>query len=117
MDTTTIFDALRIMGLILGSMVVGVTVVVVRAYARLYRRWQIAYAKGEIEKWKGLLPRHVTLIGVSYIGLILWTSEDMIRAFHHDITWRLPSSFILFGIGLWAMRDMQRHARHREDLW
>jgi MFS family permease len=100
-----VMDVLRIVGLVLGASTISVALVVTATYVKQYRT-----RRGT---WRGLLPRHVVLIGVSYIGLLLWAMEDMMQRFHEDPSWRIPALFVLAALGFVAMWDVLGHQRHR----
>ncbi len=114
MDSTTAADILRIANLVLagGSYAIGSVVVVnyVRAYVG-YRRAQAAGAG--LPPWRGLLPRHVAVIGASHLGLIGVTMVGVFGRIHEPLTWHGPVLFIFYGLSLWALWDMIGAQRYR----
>lgn len=104
----TLSDVARIAAFVFGAATVAVAVVVVVLYARLY-----ALSTRLQSKWRGLLPRHVALVGVSYLALMIGTMADMTRFFGDPITWRIPFYGFAYLAGLWAMWDVLGHSRLR----
>lgn len=113
MNSTLAADVLRVVNLILGGGCIAVSLVVVGMYARIYRLHQVT-ARGEQDRWRGFLPRHVVLIGLSYLGLVVFSmSNAVLPRIHQGLTWRAPTLCVLYAIGLWATWDVLGHETHR----
>jgi uncharacterized protein (DUF2062 family) len=84
-------------------------VVVTYAYLRVYRRFHATNAAS----WRGMLPRHVVAIGVSYMMMIGGSISDLIVHVHEPLTWRTPVYALTYLLGSWSMWDVLGHSRHR----
>lgn len=112
-------DVPRVLALVLGSAVMGVTLVVVAVYTSIYlvhRRLSRAHA---IPQWRGLLPRHVALVGISYLLLTGFSMYSMLTFVREPLTWRPFGYGTAYALGLWALWDVlgsSRHRKHEYDL-
>lgn len=112
-------DVPRFVALVLGSALIGVTVVIVAVYTSIYRVHRRLVKAHTIPAWRGLLPRHVALIGVCLIGLVVATMVDMAGYLRTDLTWRPFTYGALYALGLSALWDVlgsSRHRKHEYDL-
>jgi hypothetical protein len=110
-----IADTARIvLNLGLGAFTLAVTVVVVAAYFRAYRRHRKAITEGiERRGWRGLLPRHVWLIGTAYTVLILMTMWETYDHLREPATLRIPFYAVAYAAGLWALWDVLGYEKRR----
>jgi hypothetical protein len=102
-------DFLRVLVLLMGAGTVAVAVVVVAVYARSW--WLVSH--GPKIQWIGLLPAHVTLIGVSYLTMIFSTITRLVGRIHEPLTWRIPVYGVAYSTGLIAMWLILGHSRQR----
>lgn len=114
MSLVLLGDLLRVAALIVGGGVIAVASVVVVVYIKVYLRARALAKQGRAEHWRGLLPRHVAVIGGSYIGLVVGTLAEMTVRFHDPLTWRPPTYATLYLLGLWALWDILGHQQHRK---
>ncbi len=104
-------DGLRMVTLVTGSAVVSVTVVVTWVYFRIWQRFHRHLSANA--KWRGLLPRHVFLIGVSYLLLAGLVGYEVMTRIRSDLTWLAPLALLAYALGLWALWDVLGSSRHR----
>lgn len=104
-------DALRVAALVLGAANIAVTLVVTLAYARIY--WMFHRHVPADVKWRGLLPRHVAMIGTSSMILTVAGMTDVADYLHDGLTWRPFVYGTAYTMSLWALWDVLGHARHR----
>jgi hypothetical protein len=113
MDNPAPFDVLRVLCLVLGSFTVAAVLVVTVAYAAIWRRHAVLYRRGEVEAWRGMLPRHVVAVSTSYVGLAVMTMVEVADRLRTDPTYRPVVYAVLYLIGLWSMWEVLGHARYR----
>lgn len=103
-------DVARYFTMVLGSAVIGVTLVVAYTYNRIYFRFrrQRGWAS-----WRGLLPRHVVLVATSYTMMIVGSLVDLGQRIHEPLTFRPAVYSVTYLLGLWAMWDVLGNAKHR----
>lgn len=113
-NSVALGDAFRYANLIVGGIALSAAGVVAYTYAKEYRL-HLIIARGDQDKWRGLLPRHVVLITLSHIGLILFTMYEVtFPLLGTEFTWRAPLLLVLYGASMWAMFDVRRFQRHRK---
>lgn len=96
-------DVVRVISLTLGVANLAVILVTVVAYGYVYMRVRAQIKAGEVERWQGLLPLHVTLIGASYSCLLVATLSDSVLRLHSELTWRMPFYLAAYALGFWAL--------------
>lgn len=107
-------DGWRVIDFIIASFLLAVVIVVVRSYVTVYRQYRALAIAGRVRPHRGLLPKHVVLIGISYLIVLLATMADLFTHFHQPFTWRLPAYLIAYSCGFWAMWDILGYQRHRK---
>lgn len=107
------YDAVRIAALVTGSFIVAIALYVGVIYFVLYFRHRRLAARDGLAPWRGLLPLHVGLIAVSYVGLCLVTMIETAARLRDDATWRSPVYTVLYLLGLWSLWSVLGHQRHR----
>lgn len=105
-------DILRFINLVVGGGLLAVTAVIVWEYIGAYRAERSATADG----YRGLLPRHVVLIGVSYLSIAGMCLRLTYGRIHEPLTWQGVVICAAFLMGTWALWDVlsfQREKRQR----
>jgi hypothetical protein len=105
-----IANIFRYVTLVAGSIVVGLTVLTVSIYASVFALYLRRYGRHD---WRGLLPRHVITISISYTMMIVGSIVDIAIRVDEPITWRTPVYLLTYLLGAWAMWDVLGHSRHR----
>ena len=105
-------DAFRVLTLVLGSGTIAVSLATAGFYAGVWWKFHRHLPRGV--RWRGLLPRHVFVIAVSYNILVLWSMRAIIENLHDgSLTWRVPIGFVAYALGLWSTWDVLGSTRHR----
>lgn len=107
-----IADAVRILLILLPGAAIGaITALVLVRYWRVYRTMMAV--EGD---WLGLLPKHVVLIGSSYLVLIGYAIVDTCGHFHQPLGARpfiYGAAFLLGVAALWSLLGYERARKHR----
>lgn len=122
MTEAHIGDAARFIALTCGGALLGLSVLTTVLYARVYYRdRRIARAQGVPLAWRGLLPSHVALIGVSYT---LLTAHGLLFVFQRlgrpSYVWGgVLAVAMLTGVaGQWSLlrHERRQYPRHPDDV-
>lgn len=111
--TNETFDLFRSVALVAAALNIAVSGVIGVLYFHLYRAHVAALTEGRVEAWRGMLPRHVATIALSYIGLTLYAMFDVAARLRTEPTWRAGVLLACSAVGLWAMWEILGHARYR----
>lgn len=107
-------DVVRFLTFLTAAASVGLAMLTVWTYAGVYRRHRTLVAEGRTEPWRGLLPLHVTLIGVSYLIFVLASVYATAERIDGALTWRGPTYLVANSIGAYAMWTILSSSRHRK---
>lgn len=100
MTSTDWGDLFRVGVLAAGSASFGITLFVVAHYAKVYRNHR---RRSNLANWRGLLPLHVSLIGLSHLMLVGGTMYETYIRVNEPLTWRGPLFFTANVIGAYAL--------------
>lgn len=103
-------DIVRVFVLLGGALVVGIALIVVRDYARIY----LAHRRSGEAKWRGLLPLHVAMIGTSYLLFVVGVLSEAVGRLHQPLTWRAPVYLVATYAGAYALWAILSSTRHRK---
>lgn len=106
-------DIGRVVSLVLAGGAFMLAAYVVVLYARQYRVQRKAVREGSADTWRGMLPRHVATIGLSYLLLVTATLVETYMRIHEAPTWRMPLYCAAYLLGMWALWDVLGHVRYR----
>lgn len=110
--SATWVDVLRILVLVAGAANVAVSLVVTWVYWRVYRAFHNRNHR-RVPRWRGLLPRHVVVVGLAYSLLVIGTMGEMVLQIRSGFTSRIPVYGVAYVLGFWSMWDVLGHSRHR----
>lgn len=106
-------DVFRLLAMIVGTFCLAATLVVAATYFVLWHRFHRGLPQGV--RWRGLLPIHVVLIGISYALLVGITLYEIIIRIREELTWRTPALLVAYSIGfaaLWTVLGASRYRFH-----
>jgi hypothetical protein len=114
-DPHPIADAFRlVLNLGLGVATFAVVLVVVHSYAVAWLLARRAHtADPNVPAWRGLLPRHVTLLGVAYLVMVGACMYESFLRLHTPATWRIVVYAVTFAAGLWGLWDVLGYERRQ----
>jgi hypothetical protein len=120
-DSVLAGNMLRLVTFVCSGGIILLTLLTIYIYGRRYfRDRRIAQLQGQRLAWRGLLPKHVMLIGLSYLGF-LWSSLRTVfinlDSGPTRFTWLVTVSAIA---GLWGQLSLLRwqrriYPRHDEE--
>lgn len=102
-------DVVRMVALALSALIFGITSAIIVLYYRVYRRRK----EGGNE---GLLPKHVWMIGVSYLIVTFSAATNSIERLGDPPTIFAPLNITGFGVGVYALWLILKHLRRRNDV-
>lgn len=108
MDAVLWGDLFRFSCLVVGAGSLSLSLWVAVNYGIAYRR-----ARRSADGWRGLLPRHVAAVGLSYAILVMLVLYEH-TGNENPLSWREPVDLAALLLGLAALRDMTKQQQYRK---
>lgn len=112
-------DAIRTVGLIAGGGSMGMALLVSVTYARRYLRdRRLAQVQGQTLAWRGLLPLHVTGVGISHTLLVFVAISVHVAGIGGPLRWEtffIATALVLSAVSLYLLLRWQRRIYPRHD--
>lgn len=112
-------DLIRFITFLASAATVGLAILTVLTYAKVYREHRRLAARGEAEQWRGLLPLHVVVVGTSFLIFVIASVVATAERVNGDLTWRGPTYLVANLLGsyaMWAILSSSKHRKHDLDV-